>query len=213
MQFRWVQFLSCWAMIVHFPPSQEKRIYCQCRQIWILPDLNLDDVQVPYSEHSGFHELVEFVRWLQPREILPSVGNDGGGPKCAKMLQLLTAPAPPSIKDFMQSAIASTASWHWECDDVSETMNLNTSECINIVTWRYGRALFQRRDFPNINVSFRLLQSNPKHFRSFSGLRSPLTPALAIQLTRSLSLWMVDYILYSTAENFILLLVEVLWAR
>lgn len=70
-------------------------------------DLFQHTLQVPYSEHSGFHELVEFVRWLQPREILPSVGNDGGGPKCAKMLQLLTAPAPPTIKEFMQNALAS----------------------------------------------------------------------------------------------------------
>jgi DNA cross-link repair 1A protein len=44
---------------------------------------------VPYSEHSSFSELKEFVEWLKPRSIIPSVNNDGGGPKMQKMVSLL----------------------------------------------------------------------------------------------------------------------------
>ena len=43
---------------------------------------------VPYSEHSSFAELREFVRWLEPRKIVPTVGNDRG-PKASSMLSLL----------------------------------------------------------------------------------------------------------------------------
>ena len=46
--------------------------------------------QVPYSEHSSYSELKEFVSWLRPRSIIPSVNNDGGGPKAQRMLQLLS---------------------------------------------------------------------------------------------------------------------------
>lgn len=45
--------------------------------------------QVPYSEHSSFSELKEFVQWLRPRSIIPSVNSDGGGPKMQKMVNLL----------------------------------------------------------------------------------------------------------------------------
>ena len=45
--------------------------------------------KLPYSEHSSYNELVNFVSWLQPVETVPSVGNDGGGPKAKKMLELL----------------------------------------------------------------------------------------------------------------------------
>lgn len=45
--------------------------------------------QVPYSEHSSFSELVEFIRWLKPRSIVPSVNNDLGGPKAEHMIRLL----------------------------------------------------------------------------------------------------------------------------
>jgi DNA cross-link repair 1A protein len=44
---------------------------------------------VPYSEHSSFSELKEFVNWLRPTSIVPSVNNDGGGPKMQKMVSLL----------------------------------------------------------------------------------------------------------------------------
>jgi DNA cross-link repair 1A protein len=47
-------------------------------------------VQVPYSEHSSFAEMREFVQWLRPTSIIPSVGNDSG-PKAQRMVQLLTA--------------------------------------------------------------------------------------------------------------------------
>eukprot|EP00887_Chlorella_sp_A99_P008123 scaffold12.g8123.t1 len=45
--------------------------------------------RVPYSEHSSFTELREFVQWLQPRSIVPSVNSDGGGPKAQHMVTLL----------------------------------------------------------------------------------------------------------------------------
>ncbi|KAK9843634.1 hypothetical protein WJX81_000325 [Elliptochloris bilobata] len=50
--------------------------------------------QVPYSEHSSFEELRQAVAWLQPRRLVPSVGNDGG-PRAAEMVRLLRAPGPP----------------------------------------------------------------------------------------------------------------------
>lgn len=50
--------------------------------------------QVPYSEHSSFEELRQAVAWLQPRRLVPSVGNDGGA--CAddmvRMLRGLDQP-------------------------------------------------------------------------------------------------------------------------
>ena len=49
--------------------------------------------QVPYSEHSSFDELVEFVAWLRPTSILPHVNNDGGGPKAQRMVALLRGQA------------------------------------------------------------------------------------------------------------------------
>ncbi|GAX80857.1 hypothetical protein CEUSTIGMA_g8292.t1 [Chlamydomonas eustigma] len=48
--------------------------------------------QVPYSEHSSFEELVGFVKWFRPVEVLPSVNTDNGGPKQRKLLQLLQSP-------------------------------------------------------------------------------------------------------------------------
>ncbi|CAL5219226.1 g1019 [Coccomyxa viridis] len=40
--------------------------------------------QVPYSEHSSFSELQQFVGFMQPQSLVPSVGNDSG-PKAAQM--------------------------------------------------------------------------------------------------------------------------------
>ena len=56
---------------------------------------SLIQYSVPYSEHSSFEELRELVGFLAPRAILPHVGNDRG-PRAAKMVQLLTAPAAPA---------------------------------------------------------------------------------------------------------------------
>ncbi|KAG1679991.1 hypothetical protein FOA52_007055 [Chlamydomonas sp. UWO 241] len=69
--------------------------------------------QVPYSEHSSFAELRDFVAWLKPLEIVPSVGNDFGGPKAKAMLAQLTGPPPrvtqPSIRDVFGPAAGGAA--------------------------------------------------------------------------------------------------------
>ena len=46
---------------------------------------------MPYSEHSSFEELRQAVAWLQPRRIIPSVGNDRGA-RAAEMVRLLRVP-------------------------------------------------------------------------------------------------------------------------
>lgn len=58
-----------------------RRVNCRSGPISIL--------QVPYSEHSSFNELVEFCNWYRPLEIVPSVGNDYNGPKTKKMQEWL----------------------------------------------------------------------------------------------------------------------------
>ena len=44
---------------------------------------------VPYSEHSSFAELQEFMRWLRPVAVVPTVGRGDGGGKVAAMLRAL----------------------------------------------------------------------------------------------------------------------------
>jgi len=64
--------------------------------------------EVPYSEHSSFTELREFVSWLDPGELIPSVlpnpeGDRGGQEQprnyqaaAASLVQLLTGALPPA---------------------------------------------------------------------------------------------------------------------
>ena len=51
-------------------------------------NVNCMCVQVPYSEHSSFTEMHDFVSWIRPRRVIPSVNNDGGR-KTRQMLHLL----------------------------------------------------------------------------------------------------------------------------
>jgi DNA cross-link repair 1A protein len=61
--------------------SMGRRVNCRSAPISIL--------QVPYSEHSSFTELVDFCKWYKPVEIVPSVNGDFNGPKTKKLLDYL----------------------------------------------------------------------------------------------------------------------------
>ena len=49
---------------------------------------------MPYSEHSSYEELRQAVAWLQPRRLVPSVGNDGGA-RADDMVRMLRGPDQP----------------------------------------------------------------------------------------------------------------------
>lgn len=63
--------------------------------------------EVPYSEHSSFVEMKEFVDWLRPNQVIPHVGNDGGK-KLKEMLNHLQGnggvakPGFRNIRDMFQ---------------------------------------------------------------------------------------------------------------
>jgi hypothetical protein len=46
---------------------------------------------VPYSEHSSFEELCEFVRWLRPVAVVPTVNCGECGSNVAPMLRSLAS--------------------------------------------------------------------------------------------------------------------------
>jgi len=74
-----------WSMTSGGKPQRDKR------NVWMGTRLNrgtLVKYEVPYSEHSSFAELKQFVSWLQPVEIRPHV-NAGTQQKRARMLRLL----------------------------------------------------------------------------------------------------------------------------
>jgi DNA cross-link repair 1A protein len=60
-------------------------------------------LQVPYSEHSSFAELQEFVHWFRPVEIIPSVSNDRG-PKLERMLAALRQPPQQRVSGYFVTA-------------------------------------------------------------------------------------------------------------
>lgn len=73
--------------------------------------------EVPYSEHSSFSEMKEFVDWLGPNKIIPHVGNDGGTKRDA-MLKLLYGKSGPSKSGFRNLA---------EMFDKAKAMNVQVS--------------------------------------------------------------------------------------
>lgn len=86
------QYKGRYNMVVGFQPTgwtqqpERKQARGQCGRRLQRGTLVL--YQLPYSEHSSFNELRDFVAWLRPRDVIPSVNNDSGA-GARRMLALL----------------------------------------------------------------------------------------------------------------------------
>ena len=75
----------------HFDPEQLDLCLCTVSQCMVLcnsPFFYCNDTGIPYSEHSSFTELRQFVQSLTPQRVVPTVGNQST-PKRNEMMNYL----------------------------------------------------------------------------------------------------------------------------